>query len=76
MTADKHAKRAARELAEREGISYTAARRLLADHAGAEPEPPRVYRTAGAPCPEDCDGTTHPGAICWVWRPEDAKSTR
>ncbi|MFD0152919.1 hypothetical protein ACWGQ4_23195 [Streptomyces sp. NPDC055721] len=31
MTADKHAKRAARELAAREGISYTAARRRLGE---------------------------------------------
>jgi hypothetical protein len=34
MTTDKHLKRAARELAAREGISYTAARRLLTDGAG------------------------------------------
>ncbi|MCY0923196.1 hypothetical protein OS965_34530 [Streptomyces sp. H27-G5] len=42
MTIDKHAKHAARELAEREGISYTAARRQLTEQPApaspAEPE--------------------------------------
>lgn len=36
MTTDKHAKRAARELAEREQISYTAARRHLAEQQQGE----------------------------------------
>jgi len=91
MTTDKQFKRAARELAEREGISYTAARRRLADapeagvsaplttaSAAAEDdqEPPRIYPTAGAPCPVDCDGTAHPNAVCWLWRPEDSKHVR
>jgi hypothetical protein len=93
VTTDKQFKRAARELAEREGISYTAARRRLT----AEPEttvsaplttapvaaeddqeltPPRIYPTAGAPCPVDCDGTAHPNAVCWLWRPEESRHVR
>ncbi|SBT94001.1 hypothetical protein GA0115233_107635 [Streptomyces sp. DI166] len=93
MTTDKQFKRAARELAEREGISYTAARRRLAAapepsvsdplteastaiESHQEPTPPRIYRTAGVPCPVDCDGTAHPNAVCWLWRPEDSKGVR
>lgn len=93
MTTDKQFKRAARELAEREGISYTAARRRLAaipepavsdpltDASGVaetdqEPTPPRAYPTADTPCPVDCDGTAHPRAVCWLWRPKDSKQVR
>ncbi|WP_119580628.1 hypothetical protein [Streptomyces europaeiscabiei] len=93
MTTDKQFKRAARELAEREGISYTAARRRLAaipepavsdpltpapavTEADQEPTPPRIYLTTGAPCQVDCDGTAHPNAVCWLWRPEDSKNVR
>ncbi|MGW3910518.1 hypothetical protein ACWEBX_03185 [Streptomyces sp. NPDC005070] len=73
MTDDKHTKRAARELAAREGISYTAARRRLVDDR-QEP-PPVAYRTVGAPCPEGCDGSMHPGSVCWLWRPADLKGS-
>ncbi|MFG2903335.1 hypothetical protein ACGFZH_40440 [Streptomyces zaomyceticus] len=93
MTTDKQFKRAARELAEREGISYTAARRRLATDPEAgvsapltaasaaaeddqESTPPLIYPTAGAPCPVDCDGTAHPNAVCWLWRPQDSKHVR
>lgn len=93
VTTDKQFKRAARELAEREGISYTAARRRLAAapeptvsdpltvtstaaETDQEPTPPRAYLTANAPCPVDCDGTPHPRAVCWLWRPEDSKNVR
>ncbi|MFZ3467504.1 hypothetical protein ACODT3_39945 [Streptomyces sp. 4.24] len=92
MTTDKQFKRAARKLAEREGISYTAARRLAAARepavsvppadgtatagTGPEPIPPHIYPTAGAPCPVDCDGAAHPRAVCWLWRPEDSKHVR
>ncbi|GHF75497.1 hypothetical protein GCM10010218_65570 [Streptomyces mashuensis] len=78
MTADKHAKRAARRLAEREGISYTAARRRLADQAGAQSrpvaaEPPQLVPIVRVLCPDGCDGSAHPGAVCRFWTPEDAK---
>ncbi|MFI7876016.1 hypothetical protein [Streptomyces salinarius] len=75
MTDDKHAKRAARDLAAREGISYTAARRRLAAGAGdvdQEPRPPVVVPTTSTPCPEGCEGSGHPGTACWTWRPADA----
>ncbi|MFE2528752.1 hypothetical protein ACFXEL_31535 [Streptomyces sp. NPDC059382] len=78
MTDDKRAKRAARELAAREGISYTAARRLLAeteDHQEQrDPEPP-LTRTAAHVCPEGCDGSGHVGVACWAWRPQDVRGT-
>jgi hypothetical protein len=80
MTDDKHTKRAARELAAREGISYTAARRRLAagavDQEQQEPRPPVAVMTASAPCSEGCDGSMHPGSVCWLWRPEDFKDSR
>ncbi|MGW0611997.1 hypothetical protein [Streptomyces sp. NPDC002788] len=76
MTTDKHAKRAARDLAAREGISYTAARRRLAaglvDQENQEPRPPVAVMTTHSPCPEGCDGSGHPGTACWLWRPADA----
>lgn len=76
MTTDKHAKRAARDLAAREGISYTAARRRLAagpvDQKHQEPQPPVAIMTTSSPCPEGCDGSGHPGTACWAWRPADA----
>ncbi|MFH8813036.1 hypothetical protein ACH4GZ_38555 [Streptomyces hygroscopicus] len=72
MTADKHTKRAARELAAREGISYTAARRRLADQGPADEaldEPPRLYPIVTTPCTHGCDGTPHPGYVCETWHP-------
>lgn len=74
MTANKHTKRAARELAAREGISYTAARRRLAEPdpgPAAEPldEPPRLYPIVTTPCDHGCDGTPHPGYVCETWAP-------
>lgn len=79
MTDDKHTKRAARELAAAEGISYTAARRRLV-HGRQEREdqerPPVAYLIANRVCPEGCDGSGHPGALCHAWRPKDAKGCR
>nr|WSX54165.1 hypothetical protein OG409_37800 [Streptomyces sp. NBC_00974] len=72
MTIDKHAKRNARELAAREGISYTAARRRLAQ-TEAHQEPSPFLRTTGQPCPAGCEGSGHPGTVCWSWRPEDSR---
>ncbi|MDX2692170.1 hypothetical protein [Streptomyces ipomoeae] len=74
MTADKHTKRAARDLAVREGISYTAARRRLTEPdpgPAAEPlsEPPRLYPIVTTPCTHGCDGTPHPGYVCETWHP-------
>ncbi|MGW3200132.1 hypothetical protein ACWDBD_37310 [Streptomyces sp. NPDC001118] len=78
MTDNKHAKRAARELAGREGISYTAARRRLAAAAvpvdDKDQEPPVLVPIVSVPCSEGCDGSGHPGAVCRVWRPTDVKS--
>ncbi|MBC2869811.1 hypothetical protein [Streptomyces mexicanus] len=80
MTADKHAKRAARNLAAREGISYAAARRRLAaapvdvDQEHQEPRPPVAVPMVSAPCPEGCEGSGHPGTACWAWRPADVGS--
>ncbi|MFE7113118.1 hypothetical protein ACFU98_42490 [Streptomyces sp. NPDC057575] len=72
MTDAKHAKRAARELAAREGISYTAARRRLADASDVDQEqPPQLIPIAIGICPEGCDGSGHPGALCRPWRPRD-----
>lgn len=79
MTADKHAKRAARDLAAREGISYTAARRRLAAGNGDQEQreqPPVLVPIAGTPCPEGCDGSGHRGAVCRVWVPADAEGVR
>lgn len=76
MTTDKHAKRATRDLAAREGISYTAARRCLAgagDQEHQEPRPPVAVPIASSPCPEGCDGSGHPGTASWAWRPADVK---
>ncbi|WP_225629594.1 hypothetical protein [Streptomyces werraensis] len=76
MTDDKHAKRAARDLAAREGISYTAARRRLAravDQEHQESRPPVAVPIVSTPCPEGCDGSGHPGTVCWAWRPADVK---
>ncbi|MFD5589342.1 hypothetical protein ACFWII_36835 [Streptomyces sp. NPDC127063] len=73
MTTDKHAKRAARDLAARESISYTAARRRLADQRDGH-KPPAVAPIASTLCPEGCDGSGHPGTVCWSWRPADVKS--
>lgn len=75
MTDDKHAKRAARELAAREGISYTAARRRLAyvPLDDKDQEPPVLVPIASVPCPEGCDGSGHPGTLCRMWRPTDVK---
>lgn len=76
MTDDKHAKRAAHDLSAREGISYTAARRRLAgavDREHQEPRPPIAVPIARTPCPEGCDGSGHPGTLCWAWRPADVK---
>ncbi|MGW3910528.1 hypothetical protein ACWEBX_03235 [Streptomyces sp. NPDC005070] len=78
MTVDKHVKRAARELAAREGISYTDAVYRVRGRASAgqdQEEPPRVVLIAHQPCPEGCDGSTHRGAVCRLWRPEDAYCT-
>ncbi|MFJ2202398.1 hypothetical protein [Streptomyces violaceusniger] len=74
MTADKHTKRAARDLAAREGISYTAARRRLAEPypgpaAESVSEPPRLYPIVTTPCDHGCDGTPHPGYVCETWTP-------
>lgn len=74
MTADKHTKRAARELAEREGISYAAARRRLAEQDQSPAtelpdEPPRLYPIVMTPCVHGCDGTPHPGYVCETWHP-------
>ncbi|MEV4975558.1 hypothetical protein [Streptomyces scopuliridis] len=76
MTIDKDFKRAARELAEREGISYTAARRRLAAGPGDDKvqEPPVLVPIVSVPCSEGCDGSGHLGAVCRVWRPADVKS--
>lgn len=77
MTDDKHSKRAARELAARDGISYTAARRRLADDRQEHQEqerPPIAYPMAGQSCPEGCDGSGHRGTECWVWRSADVKN--
>jgi hypothetical protein len=72
MTTDKHAKQAARELAGREGISYTAARRRLAEPGDVDQEPPPVLiPIAVGVCTEGCDGSRHPGALCRPWRPKD-----
>jgi len=80
MTDDKHTKRAARELAATEGISYTAARRRLVDGRQEDREqegPPVAYLIASTVCPEDCDGSVHPtGVLCREWRPKDAKGCR
>lgn len=78
MTVDKHTKRAARALAAREGISYTeAVYRVRGQGAGQDQEaPPVLYRVAGRPCTEDCDGSTHPGALCRSWRPMEAEGVR
>lgn len=78
MTVHKHVKRAARELAAREGISYTdALYRLRGEGADQDQEaPPVAYLIASAPCPEGCDGSVHPSALCRVWRPADAKGSR
>lgn len=78
MTTDKHAKRAARDLAAREGISYTAARRRLAagpvDQEHQEPQRlPAFAPVVSTPCPEGCDGSGHPGAVCRAWRPADTE---
>ncbi|MER6198094.1 hypothetical protein ABT234_12110 [Streptomyces sp. NPDC001586] len=74
MTADKHVKRAARELAAREGIAYAAARRRLGEVEGLqEVEPPRILSTS-QPCPAGCEGSGHPGTVCWSWRPEEARN--
>jgi hypothetical protein len=62
----------AREKA-RQGEKYTAALRTEqadADHQ-AEPQPPRLVHIAIGTCPEGCDGSGHPGAICRPWRPQD-----
>ncbi|MGW3910511.1 hypothetical protein ACWEBX_03150 [Streptomyces sp. NPDC005070] len=76
MTDDKHTKRAARALAAREGISYTAARRRLTagpvDQEQRELLPPVAVPMVGNPCPEGCAGFGHPGTACWAWRPKDA----
>lgn len=74
MTDDKHAKRAARELAARERISYTAARRRLQEqdqNPAGEPadEPPRLYPIVMTPCTHGCDGSPHPGYVCETWSP-------
>ncbi|MEV7856810.1 hypothetical protein [Streptomyces sp. NPDC088183] len=72
MTDDKHAKRAARELAAREGISYTASRRRLAEPGDVDQEqPPVLVPIAVGICAEGCDGSRHPGALCRPWRPKD-----
>ncbi|MEU3656441.1 hypothetical protein AB0E67_27270 [Streptomyces sp. NPDC032161] len=72
MTTDKHAKRAARELATRENISYTAARRRLAEPSNVDQEqPPQLIPIAIDICPESCDGSGHPGALCRPWRARD-----
>ncbi|MFJ5851273.1 hypothetical protein [Streptomyces sp. NPDC092903] len=69
MTSDKHAKRAARNLAVREGISYTAARRRL-----DEQQPDHEWRVLPAvACATRCDSSPHPGYACRAWRPQDAK---
>ncbi|QIZ01291.1 hypothetical protein HEP87_56330 [Streptomyces sp. S1D4-11] len=78
MTDDKHAKPAARALAAREGISYTAARRRLeagpVDVDQDQERQPVAVPIASTPCPEGCDGSGHPGTLCRVWRPADARS--
>lgn len=71
VTADKHAKYEARALATRENISYTAARRRLADQ-----DPPQLVMTAATTCPPACDGSDHPRAVCRPWQPKDAKGAR
>ena len=57
---------AERELAAREGISYTAARRRLLDglQEQREKRPPVLVPIVGTPCAEGCDGSAHPGAVC------------
>lgn len=60
MTADKHAKRAARQHAEREGISYTAARRHLTDRQTQDAPAPVALRQR-----EDFGGHT------FDYQPED-----
>lgn len=70
MTADKHTKRAARDLAASEGISYTAARRLL-----TELPPADEWRVlTAAVCEIGCDGTGHEPYGCHPWRPKDSKN--
>lgn len=79
MTVNKHQKRAARELAAREGISYTdAVYRIRDGGAGQDQEaPPVAYLIASTVCPDDCDGSVHPtGVLCRTWRPKDAKGCR
>lgn len=80
MTTDKHAKRAARDLAAREGISYTTARRRLttaaADAERQEPRPPAFVPTTSTPCPQGCEGSGHPGTACWAWRSADTSGGR
>ncbi|MFB6668492.1 hypothetical protein [Streptomyces parvus] len=72
MTDDKHAKRAARDFAAREGISYTAARRRLAQPGDVDQEqPPVLVPIAVGICAEGCDSSRHPGALCRPWRPRD-----
>ncbi|BFP50139.1 hypothetical protein KCMC57_65070 (plasmid) [Kitasatospora sp. CMC57] len=72
MTVDKNAKRAARELAELEQISYTAARRRLTTQPEQVTTP--VHRiTVAAPCPVGCDGTSHSEFACRRWTAADAK---
>ncbi|MGW0920715.1 hypothetical protein ACWD3J_17075 [Streptomyces sp. NPDC002755] len=81
MTDDKHWKRAARELAAREGISYTAALRWLGEgrrerEREGQGRLPGLVPTASLVCPEGCDGSMHPSAVCRAWRPKDAKGAR
>lgn len=71
-TAAKRARAAARQ-----GEKYTTALRAEeATDPQGEPRPPRIYPTTSSPCPVGCDGTAHPNAVCWLWRPEDSKNVR
>lgn len=75
MTADKHTTHAAHDVAAREGISYTAARRRLEEQnqspAVEQPseEPPRLYPIVMTPCTHGCVGTPHPGYVYETWHP-------
>lgn len=66
-TAGKKARAAART-----GEKFTRARR----EADRAPEPPRVYPIVSVLCPSGCDGTAHPNALCWLWRPEDSQNVQ
>lgn len=71
MPTDRKKKAAARALAARTGWSYTAALRRL----DAPDRPFDMMTVGGGPCPPGCAEAKHPGVACWLWRPQDAKTS-